>query len=172
LNDINHLKKRRSLHWYDAVVATDDAPKTPGAERLGLLLARHGAITNIRIRQALGVTGLTPRQSATLLKLSTGALSQQTLIESLGVDPSIVVAILNELETQGLAQRRRDPADRRRHIVEITVKGTEVLGEVDNALTTVERQLFADLDAEELRVLEGLLARIHTSFDDPACSGD
>jgi DNA-binding MarR family transcriptional regulator len=167
---INHRRVARSSHCYDAIVAIDDALKTPGAERLGLLLARHGAITNIRIRQALGVTGLTPRQSATLLNLSSGALSQQTLIEALGVDPSIVVAILNELETQGLAQRRRDPADRRRHIVEITARGTEVLCEVDTALTAVERQLFAALDAEELCVLEGLLARIHTSRDDPACT--
>jgi DNA-binding MarR family transcriptional regulator len=151
-------------------VATEEALKAPGAERLGLLLARHGAITNIRIRQALGVTGLTPRQSATLMNLATGALSQQMLIEVLGVDPSIVVAILNELETQGLAQRRRDPSDRRRHIVEITDKGTEVLCAVDGAITTVEQQLFAGLDAEEVRVLEGLLARIHTSHDDPACT--
>jgi len=150
-------------------VATEDALKAPGAERLGLLGVSPVTPSALRIRKALGVTGLTPRQSATLMNLATGALSQQMLIEVLEVDPSIVVAILNELETQGLAQRRRDPSDRRRHIVEITDKGTEVLCAVDGALTAVEQQLFAGLDAEEIRVLEGLLARIHTSLDDPAC---
>ena len=137
-----------------------------GADRLGFLLAHHGAVTNTRIRAALGVTGLTPRQCMTLLHLDAGPLSQQALIEVIGVDPSVLVAILNELETQQLAQRRRDPADRRRHIVEITSRGTAVLAEVNEALTAVERQLFADLDADEIAVLHRLLARISTTADD------
>src|SRR5258705_8147758 len=91
------------------------------ADRLGLLLARNGQVTNARIREALGVTGLTTRHGMTLMHLSDGgAVSQQALIELVGVDPSVLVAILNDLEGHGLAQRRRDPTDRRRHILEIT----------------------------------------------------
>jgi DNA-binding MarR family transcriptional regulator len=153
-------------------VAPDDALTVRGTDRLGLLLARHGAIANTRIREALDVTGLSPRQSATLMRLTKGPLSQQALIEFLGVDPSIVVAILNELETQGFAERRRDPSDRRRHIVEITPNGTSVLCAVERAINEVEEQLFGNLDETESAMLWKLLARVRTSPDDPACSAD
>ena len=153
-------------------MALDEALTARGTDRLGLLLARHGAITNIRIREALGITGLSPRQSTTLMQLAGGPLSQQALIEFLGVDPSIVVAILNELEVQGYAQRRRDPADRRRHIVEITPDGTAALCRVEAAINEVEEQLFGDLDEDESATLWKLLARVRTSHDDPACTAD
>jgi DNA-binding MarR family transcriptional regulator len=152
-------------------VAIEEAVTEAGAERLGFLLARHGAITNIRIREALSVTGLSARQSMTLWHLAqSGSVSQQALIEILGFDPSVLVAILNELELRGFAARRRDPADRRRHIVAITPAGTEALCEVDRHVGEVERQLFADLDENEIENLHRLLARIRTSPHDPACT--
>ena len=139
-------------------------------DRLGLLLARHGQITNMRIRQALGVTGLTTKHGVTLMHLAdAGPISQQVLIELLGVDPSVLVTILNDLEGHGLAQRHRNPADRRRHIVEITPAGADMLITVDAA---VERDLFADLADDEMAYLRDLLGRIRTTPDDPACAED
>jgi DNA-binding MarR family transcriptional regulator len=141
--------------------------------RLGLLLARHGQVSNVRIRQALGGTGLTTRHGMTLVHLAdAGPVSQQTLIELLGVDPSVLVAILNDLEGHGLAQRRRDPADRRRHIVEITPAGADMLTTIDDAIAAVERDLFADLADDEVARLRDLLGRIRTRPDDPACAED
>jgi DNA-binding MarR family transcriptional regulator len=140
-------------------------------ERIGFLLARHGAITDRRIREAFGAKGLTPRSGVALMHLAeTGPISQQALIEALGVDPSVVVGILNDLENRGLAERRRDPADRRRHIVRITRAGTTLLTKVERALTGVERDLFADLDDGEVARLHDLLGRIRTAPDDPACT--
>jgi DNA-binding MarR family transcriptional regulator len=142
-------------------------------DSLGLLLARHGTITNSRIRQALGVTGLTSRQGVTLMHLAdTGQMSQHALQETLDVDPSVLVAVLNDLERAGLVERRRDPADRRRHIVEITTAGRQSLTTVQDALATVERQLFADLDGPQLARLRDLLSRIRTTPDDPLCGED
>lgn len=152
-------------------MAVGDARVAEGTERLGFLLAQHGAIANSRMRQALGVTGLTPRQCMALMYLGkTGRLNQQALVETLGVDPSVLVAILNELELRGLAQRRRDPTDRRRHIVEITAAGGEALAKVEDALAAVERELFADLNDNELAGLRKLLARIRTTPEDPVCA--
>ena len=139
-------------------------------ERLGFLLARHGAITNVRIREALSLTGLSTRHGMTLMHLaSDGPLSQQALIEALGVDPSVIVGLLNDLERDGLARRDRDPGDRRRHIVQITDAGRQAVGTVEQALNTVESELFADLSPAEVAQLHAMLARIRTSTDDPAC---
>jgi DNA-binding MarR family transcriptional regulator len=142
-------------------------------DRLGFLLAQHGTITNGRIRQALSATGLSHRHGLTLMHLAeAGPMSQQALVEALGVDPSVLVAILNSLERDGLAQRRRDPADRRRHIVEMSAAGASALTEVENAVTAVERELFADLDAADLARLRDILSRIKTTTDGTGCAED
>jgi hypothetical protein len=73
------------------------------------------------------------------------------------VDPSVLIAVLDDLE-RGLAERRRDPADRRRLIVEISARGTRLVAEVHRAIGAVEAELFADLDAGEIATLRGLLA--------------
>ncbi|MFD4029872.1 MarR family winged helix-turn-helix transcriptional regulator [Streptomyces sp. NPDC058637] len=138
--------------------------------RLGFLLAYHGGITETVIRKALATTGLTPRHTMTLLQLAGGPVTQKALIEKLDVDPSVLVSLLNDLEGDALVQRRRDPADRRRHIVEITPEGTSRLRKSDVALDTVERELFADLGERDLATLRGLLGRLRTSPEDFSCT--
>lgn len=137
--------------------------------RLGFLLAYHGGITETLIRKALAVTGLTPRHAMTLLQLAEGPVTQKALIEKLDVDPSVLVTLLNDLEGDDLVRRRRDPADRRRHIVEITPEGTSRLRRSDTALDTVERELFADLSERDLSSLRVLLDKLRTSPEDFSC---
>ncbi len=138
-------------------------------ERLGFLLARHGQVASSRMRIALATTGLGPRHCYVLTQLAdNGAMSQQALLEALAVDPSILVAILNDLEREGLAERRRDPADRRRHIVEMSRKGSAALRKIDRASANVEDDLFANLDDDERAQLHGLLARLRVTSDDTA----
>ncbi|MFD3651869.1 MarR family winged helix-turn-helix transcriptional regulator [Streptomyces sp. NPDC058620] len=138
--------------------------------RLGFLLAYHGGVTESLIRKALATTGLTPRHVMTLLQLADGPVTQKALIEKLDVDPSVLVALLNDLEGDDLVRRRRDPADRRRHIVEITPEGASRLRMSGVALDTVERELFADLSERELAALRGLLGRLRTSPGDFSCT--
>lgn len=76
------------------------------------------------------------------------------------MDPSTLVAILNDLERDALAERRRDPADRRRHIVRITPAGRAAAAAVEEAVSAVEREAFADLDEDEIAQLHELLARV------------
>lgn len=148
------------------------SPASPGDpdHRLGFLLAYHGGITETVIRKALAATGLTPRKTMTLLQLADGPVTQKALIERLDVDPSVLVALLNDLEGDDLVRRRRDPADRRRHIVEITPEGTSRLRKSDIALDTVERELFADLSERELTTLRRLLDKLRTSPEDFSCT--
>jgi DNA-binding MarR family transcriptional regulator len=139
-------------------------------DRLGFLLARHGRVMNVRLRQALSVAGLSPGHGSLLARLARdGATSQQALLEALAVDPSGLVAILNDLERDGLVERRRDPADRRRHIVEITRAGCAAAADVERAITEVEQDAFAQLDENEVAQLRALLARVHSRSDGEAC---
>ncbi|MEU2109323.1 MarR family winged helix-turn-helix transcriptional regulator [Streptomyces sp. NPDC019507] len=140
-------------------------------DRLGFLLARNGAIANSRVHHAFESCGLAARQGTTLMLLGkSGFMSQQALAAALSVDPSVMVAILNDLESARLVERRRDPSDRRRHIVAITEAGRRQLARAQEAVAEVEQGLFADLTPEEVAALRGLLARVRTSPDDEVCS--
>lgn len=142
-------------------------------KQLGFLLARHGRIMNTRLRRALDSSGLNPRHAVLLCRLDeSGPISQQGLIEILSIDASALVAVLNDLEHEGLAERRRDPSDRRRHIVEITAEGKRAAASIEVAVADVEREAFAGFSADELRQLHGLLSRIHAEPVDEACAED
>lgn len=149
------------------MTADQDGSHPP--QRLGLLLAWHGSVTQTRMKKALSAAGLTPRHAMTLMHLEEGPISQRALAERLEVDPSVLVGILNDLEGDGLAERRRDPADRRRHNVAITTAGSTALGKTNAALDEVEQGLFADLSAADQETLRALLARIDAHGDDVNC---
>jgi DNA-binding MarR family transcriptional regulator len=113
--------------------------------------------------------GLRPRHLIALKLLSErGALSQQGLGELLSLDPSNVVGLLNELEEPGLITRRRDPADRRRHIVELSATGQEALAVAYVRLGVVEDDLLSALSAEERATLYHLLVRA-VGAESPPC---
>ncbi|MFD9373397.1 MarR family winged helix-turn-helix transcriptional regulator [Streptomyces sp. NPDC060020] len=150
------------------MTADQDGSHPP--QRLGLLLAWHGAVTQTRMRRALGAAGLTPRHAMTLMHLEGGPIGQRALAERLEVDPSVLVGILNDLEGDGLVERRRDPADRRRHNVAITAAGEAALRKTNAALDEVEGGMFAGLSEQERELLRGLLDRVNTSAEDFECS--
>lgn len=104
--------------------------------------------------------GLRPRHLHALGLLNErGPQTQQGLGEILSLDPSNVVGLLNELEEPGLIIRRRDPADRRRHIVEISQSGEAELNVAYLRLALVEENLLSALSAEERGTLHHLLVR-------------
>ena len=89
-----------------------------------------------------------------------GELTQQSLCGQLHLDPTNLVAILNELEQRGYATRRRDPEDRRRHLVEVSKKGIAVIDKVSEVMDGVEAELLDGLEPAERELLEGLLTTI------------
>lgn len=149
------------------MTADQDGSHPP--QRLGLLLAWHGSVTQTRMKRALSAAGLTPRHAMTLMHLEGGPISQRALAERLEVDPSVLVGILNDLEGEGLAERRRDQADRRRHNVAITDAGQAVLRTTNAALDEVEGGIFSGLSAQERALLRDLLDRVNTSAEDFSC---
>jgi DNA-binding MarR family transcriptional regulator len=86
-------------------------------------------------------------------------VSQQALTEGLCIDTNYCVMLLNDLESSGLVERRRDPADRRRHIVSMTEQGRKALHQAEAAQQTLEDEILGALDAEERSKLAQLLRK-------------
>ena len=123
-----------------------------------LLMIKLGRITTHRFTEALEPLGIRPRHVAALIELRDhGELTQQSLCGRLHLDPTNLVAILNDLERRGLATRRRDPTDRRRHIVEVSRKGLAVIEKSSTAMDRVEQELLEGLDTAEREQLEHAL---------------
>lgn len=125
-----------------------------------VLIAQLARGMRRRVEQTVAPLGLRPRQLVALNHLrERGPSPQQTLIELLGVDPSNMVAVLNDLEDAGLIVRRRDRADRRRAIIELSPEGRELLEELDRALHGIDDEVFSGLTPGERRDLNHLLTR-------------
>lgn len=127
------------------------------------------AAFGLRTRHVIGLT----------LLRDLGESSQASLAVSLGIDPTNVVALLNELETEGLVERRRSPQDRRRHTVVLTPAGQRRLEEAEVALAALESRMFAELTPDEHTALHGLLQRAAAvtagsgaSVEPPSCVAD
>jgi DNA-binding MarR family transcriptional regulator len=117
--------------------------------------------------------GLRPRHLIALKLLSEhGPASQQRLAEALSLDPSNVVGLLNELEERELITRRRDPADRRRHIVELSPLGEDELALAYARLSHVEDDLLRALSTEERATLYQLLVRAVGAKSPPCDAAD
>ena len=97
-----------------------------------------------------------------------GRVPQQTLAEAMSMDANNVVILLNGLEETGLARRVRDPADRRRHVVELTELGARERDQAEEDLESVEDSVFAALSQEERATMHTLLAKALAGADDPA----
>src|SRR5229473_8600254 len=121
-------------------------------------MIKLGRITMHRFSEALEPFGIRARHVAALIELrDSGELTQQSLCGQLHLDPTNLVAILNELEERGYATRRRDPEDRRRHLVEVSKKGIAVIEKVSEVMDGVEDELLDGLEpAEREQIREGL----------------
>ena len=91
----------------------------------------------------------------------------------LEIDPSILVTHLNPLEEDGLVSRARDPADRRRHRVQLTEAGRTVFARALQAQREAEDALLSALDGDERKEFRRLLLAIRdsgTARHDADCS--
>jgi MarR family transcriptional regulator, temperature-dependent positive regulator of motility len=93
---------------------------------------------------------------------------QQELGDALCMDANNVVLLLNELEDLGYVTRRRDPNDRRRHLVDLTAGGRGALERAEHAQEQIEDDVLQALDAEERVTLWRLLTRALYGAEPPA----
>jgi DNA-binding MarR family transcriptional regulator len=129
------------------------------------LLKRLGFRAKEEALEAYEATGLGPYHHAVLVVLAVSPPETQgEIADTLGYDRGQLVGILDELEEQGLVERRRDPNDRRRHTVRITPEGKRAHAKLRTLAERLEADFLADLDDEqraELHALLRLLAQRH-----------
>ena len=130
------------------------------AEFAGQLFFRLWRASHTRTAQTLNSIGLTPALFALLNVLGAreGAIQQQ-LSSDMGIDPSAMVKLIDELEGAGLAERRRRPADRRAWEVGITPTGRRTLERARQSVTQVENEVLGGLTTGDRRQLLLLLRR-------------
>ncbi|WP_285666724.1 MarR family winged helix-turn-helix transcriptional regulator [Actinorhabdospora filicis] len=114
-------------------------------------LGTVGAITTDRYTRA--IAPLKPKQAGILLVLSLfEGMSQQDLARKMGVAPSLLVGLLDELQDMGAVRRERDEHDRRRQIVVLTEAGRELYGTCAAAAKAMDEELLKDVaDPEAFR---------------------
>jgi DNA-binding MarR family transcriptional regulator len=125
------------------------------------LLKRLGWMVKDRAMTAYAEGGLTPYHHAVLIVLDEHTPETQAMIaDALGYDRSQLVGLLDELEEQGLLERRRDASDRRRHLVRLTPEGRRALGRLRTLSRRLEDDLLVPLDEHEREQLHTLLLRL------------
>jgi DNA-binding MarR family transcriptional regulator len=135
------------------------APSDGLAERLRGVSRRLRAQT----AQALAPWEVTPAQARALgVLVRHGSLRPGALSEHLHIAPRSATEVVDALETRGLVERRRDPADRRATLVAPTPRGEEVAASIRAARAAEAEEFFARLDpgdrAALARILDDLLA--------------
>lgn len=133
------------------------------AHHSGALLDHLARRLRLRSEAVLAPLGLRPRHLVALTLLrDRGGSTQQALASTLAMDGTNIVGLLNDLEAQKLIERQRSPEDRRRHVVELTNAGAELLAKVEVALIAGEDEVLGALDATQRETLYGLLQRAAT----------
>ena len=91
--------------------------------------------------------------------------SQRELAEAVGIQGATLTHHLNAMESAGLVTRRRDPANRRLHLVELTPAGDALFVRLRDAATAFDQRLRAGLSDRELGQLEALLTRLRDNVE-------
>jgi len=165
----------------DARAAATETGEAPGgplslgvlAPLLGFRMRRIHTHLTRAFSARLGDRALKPGGFSALALISANpGLSQQMLSDRLGQDKATVVALLDEMERRGWAERRRAVTDRRRHHLYVTTEGARILAWMAGEADVNETRVASVLSPEEFQTLLGLLDRIYhgcfSTTDQPA----
>jgi DNA-binding MarR family transcriptional regulator len=133
----------------------------PLEARIAYLLSKIGRRQSARFAELLKPLGLRPKHFALMnvVDLADGP-SQQQLGAALGLDPSGLISAIDELEADGLLERRRARDDRRRHALYLTRAGRSKLAKAREASRKRGQELIAQLSDAEAQTFHDLLQRI------------
>lgn len=144
-------------------MANPEAPRPAGdalIDDVSFLLARASALANAAGNAALAEFGLKVRSYAVLeLAGGGGDTSQREIAAFLRLDPSQVVALVDDLQRAELVAREPDPRDRRANVIVATPLGLQTLAKAREAVHSATRTLHSALDDSEHALLADLLRR-------------
>jgi len=133
----------------------------PAHQPLGLHLTRISRTVSRAFDDTLAEAGGSLPVWLVLISLKSRPLaSQRELAEAVGIQGATLTHHLDAMESAGLVTRRRDPANRRLHLVELTPAGDALFLRLRDAAMTFDRRLRAGLADGEVSQLEALLTRL------------
>jgi MarR family transcriptional regulator for hemolysin len=128
---------------------------------IGLHLASAARIVRRAFDEALAEAGGSLPVWLVLLNLKIRPpANQRELAEAVGVREATLTHHLNAMDAEGLITRRRDTANRRIHVVELTDVGEETFLRLRATATSFDQRLRAGITEKEVATLAGLLDRL------------
>lgn len=125
------------------------------------LLVQLGMEAARQFAELLAPLGVEPRHVGMLTRLAANeGKAQQVIGELIGLNPTQMVFLVDELEGRGFVERRRNPADRRSYALYLTQAGRDMLSKVQAAGRVHQARLGASLSEKEQEQLTELLRRI------------
>lgn len=144
----------------------------PAQPPVGLYLARVAREASRAFDAALAAAGGSLPTWLVLISLKSQRLaSQRELAGMVGIQEATLTHHLNAMESSGLVTRRRDTANRRVHVVELTPAGDELFMQLREAAVAFDQQLRAGLTATEIEQFEAVLSRLHENVSQAGHAG-
>ena len=138
----------------------------PAREPLGLYLTRVSRTVSRAFDDALTEAGGSLPVWLVLISLKSGRLaSQRELADAVGVQGATLSHHLNAMESAGLVTRRRDPRNRRLHLVELTGAGEALFSRLREVAFAFDQRLRKGLTEQDVDQLEALLARLRENVN-------
>lgn len=159
---------RIEIEWFDINLFdnepssdTLDALLRPEQQPIGLQLARTARVVGRAFDEALAAADGSLHVWLVLLNLKIHQhTNQRQLAEAVGITGATLTHHLNAMEKDGLLTRRRDPSNRRNHIIEISPAGERTFIHLAGAARAFDERLRSSLTAAELSRLRTLLDRL------------
>jgi DNA-binding MarR family transcriptional regulator len=128
---------------------------------VAFLVAQVGGLAALRFGERVTEAGVTPPQAGLLRVVAAEpGRTQQAVSTQLGLLPSRLVMLVDELEGRGLIERRRDPSDRRNYALYVTEKGGAVLQDIGRVAQAHGEDFLAPLNKADRAALADLLGRL------------
>ena len=143
------------------MASTSARSDDPGPAAVAFLVAQVGGLAASRFAERLQPLGMDPPQAGLLRAIAEApGRSQQALSAQLGLLPSRLVTLVDELETEGLVERRRNPQDRRHHALHVTAQGEQRLAALGRQARAHGESLLEPLSDRERATLGRLLRKV------------
>jgi MarR family transcriptional regulator for hemolysin len=139
----------------------------PAGAPLGLQLAGTARAVSRAFDDALTAAGGSRPTWLVLMSLKRRpTANQRELAAAVNIQGATLTHHLNAMESAGLLTRRRDPTNRRVHLVELTEQGENAFHRMRRTAAAFDEQLRAGLDADDVAHLQALLTRLHANVTD------